>query len=160
MNKKLFFVLFCISICFIRPSYSADYETAPLFKLQDIDQDAISLDSYKNRPVLLIFWTTWCPMCPSELKDLNNNYTIFKKDGIDVLAINSGELADEVSDFVNKYYLAYRILLDKDTLVTRAYGIENFPTYVLINSKGKIVFTNNYSPLEEYKKLISDEEGG
>lgn len=132
--------------------------TAPDFKLQDTYQDIISLSSYRDRqPVVLLFWTTWSPVCQKELRELNDTYAGLAKDGIEVLSINSGELPDRVDDFVRSYNLAYRVLLDKDASVTRVFQITGFPAYVLIDKKGNIIFKDNYFPYGEYKDLILEE---
>ena len=129
---------------------------APDFKLRDIYQNTYTLSSYRDKqPVLLFFWATWCPFCQKELRVLNQNYAELAEDGLEVLAINVGELPDTVSSFVANYYLAYRVLLDKDESVASFYGIMGIPSYVLIDEKGYIVFQNNYLPYREYKDLVS-----
>lgn len=129
---------------------------APDFQLQDIHQDVISLSNYKDKEsVLLFFWTTWCPFCQKELRILNDRYAGLLQDGLEVLAINVGEFPDTVENFIRNYYLAYRVLLDKDTSVARAYEIIGVPTYILINKQGYIVFKDNYFPQGGYKELVS-----
>lgn len=152
--------ILCLSFAiYCKPGLAGEEILASNFKLQDIDQDTIVLSSYKfKKPVVLFFWTTWCPMCPSELRNLNNVYLQLTKDKIEVLAIDSGELPDEVNDFIKKYFLAYRVLLDKDTEVTQSYAITGFPTYVLINKDGEIVFKDTYFPMAKYRKLLLNEE--
>jgi len=125
------------------------------FELQDTDQDIITLSSYKDKQsVVLLFWVTWSPLCQSELRALNSTYARLVKDDIEVLCINSGELPDTVDNFIRSYNLAYRVLLDKDASVTADFEIIGFPTYVLIDKKGDIVFKDNYFPYAEYKDLI------
>ena len=128
--------------------------SSPDFKLQDTRQDIITLSSYKDeQPVVLFFWATWCPFCQKELSVLNNMYAGLVEEGIEVLAINVGELSDEVSNFIKSYNLAYRVLLDKDTTVARTFQAE-VPTYILIDKKGQVVFRDDYFPYEKYKELI------
>lgn len=132
---------------------------APNFQLQDIYQDIYILSSYKDKqPLLLFFWTTWCPFCQRELSVLNNMYSGLVEDGLEVLSINVGERPDTVRDFVKDYYLAYRVLLDKDTSVSNSYGMLGVPTYVLIDKQGYIVFKDNYFPQRKYKELIATQE--
>jgi len=131
------------------------FPPAPDFDLDDIYQDAYRLSSYKNKqPVLLFFWTTWCPFCRSELKVLNDMYATLQKDGIEVLAINVGEVQSKVEDFVKNYYLAYKVLLDRDTRVSQSYEVAGVPTYALIDKEGYVVFHENFFPRKEYKDLI------
>lgn len=129
------------------------------FELQDTDQNIITLSSYKDKQsAVLLFWVTWSPLCQSELRALNSTYARLARDDIEVLSINSGELPDTVNDFIRDYNLAYEVLLDKDASVTGNFQIVGFPTYVLIDKKGDIVFKDNYFPYGEYKDLILKEE--
>lgn len=128
---------------------------APDFQLQDTRQDIVTLSSYKNKqPVILLFWASWSPFCQKELSVLNDMYAGLIKEGIEVLSINSGESPDKVDDFIRNYNLAYRVLLDKDTQASGLFQTKGFPTYVLIDEKGNIVFQDDYFPYTEYKDLI------
>jgi len=138
---------------------SKEFKLAPDFKLQDIYQDICALSNYKDKqPVLLFFWTTWCPYCQKELRSLNQSYAGLAEDGLEVLAINVGELPDLVENFTKSYYLAYRVLLDKDTSVAGSYGILGVPIYVIVDKNGYIVFQDSYFPYRGYKDLISDDK--
>lgn len=131
-------------------------KVAPDFKLQDTYQDIVALNSYKSKqPVLLFFWTTWCPYCQSELKFLNENYAKLTGEGLEVLAINVGESPERVRRFTRSRYLVCRVPLDKDTGVAKSYGVIGVPTYVLVDRQGNIVFQGNYFPYKQYKSVAN-----
>jgi peroxiredoxin len=127
---------------------------APDFTLQDIYQDEYALSNYKDKPVLLFFWTTWCPFCEKELRVLNDMYATLTQDGIEVLSVNVGELPDKVTGYIRQNNVAFRVLLDKDTSVASSYVLLGVPTYVLVDKEGNIVFRDNYFPQKEYKALV------
>ena len=129
---------------------------APEFKLRDLYYDEISLSSFREdkQPVLLFFWTTWCPFCQRELNVLKDMYGTLAKDGVEVLAIDVGEMPDKVDALVKSYNLSFRVLLDKDSGVANSYGVMGVPTYVLVNQDGFIAFQDNDFPAE-YKDLVS-----
>jgi len=128
---------------------------APNFKLQDLSQNTYELSSNKDKlNVLLVFWTTWCPYCQAELKELNKTYPSFINDGIELLAIDAGERLSEVKKYVLRSGFGFKVLLDTDTAVAKAYDVMGVPTYVLINKSGRIVFKGNRFPKEKYKELI------
>jgi peroxiredoxin len=82
-------------------------------------------------------------------------YGEFTENGIEVFAINVGEFPEKVNTFVSGYFLAYRVLLDKDASVSKSFKVTGVPTYILINKKGKIVFRDNALPLK-YKDLLPE----
>ncbi|MCX5703901.1 MAG: TlpA disulfide reductase family protein [Candidatus Omnitrophica bacterium] len=125
------------------------------FILKDLNQNTVILSSYKNKqPVLLFFWTTWCPYCRGELKVLNGIYPELTKEGWEVFAIDVDEPAYRVESFLESYGLIFKVLLDKDAAVMESYGLFGVPTYVLVDKEGYIVFKDHYFPKGEYKKLI------
>lgn len=157
---KTFFVFLVISffsICCMQANEPPVRETslAPDFSLQDLGRNTFNLSSYRDKqPVILFFWTTWCPFCRRELKMLKDIYPQLQKDGSELLAISVGEPVYKVDNFVRGYALNFKVLLDKDIAVADAYDILGVPTYVLIDKKGRIVFRANYFPKEKYKELI------
>jgi len=125
------------------------------FKLQDLDGQSVTLSEYRgSKPVLLFFWTTWCPFCRKELKILKEKYPNLKNEGWEFFAVDVGEPLSRVQSFAKTNILPFRILLDKNTAVTMSYDILGVPTYVFVNKEGRIVFTDNYFP-KDYKDLIA-----
>ncbi len=129
-------------------------EIATNFTLLDLENKEFSLSDFKGKPVILFFWTTWCPYCRGELKQLNTMHAQFLQNGVELVAINVEEPADKIQRFTGSYPFSYRVLLDTDAEVAGAFGILGVPTYILINKEGHIVFNNHYFPQKEYKDLI------
>jgi len=165
----IFMVIFSLSVAWIKAEESdEDFSEEPAkephkgtklaadFGLHDLEKNIFTLSSYRNKqPVILFFWTTWCPFCREELKNLNDKYPELKKEGWEVLTIDVGEPAYKVDNFVKNRALIFKVLLDKETIVAQAYEILGVPTYVLINKKGYVVFRNNYLP-RNFRQLISE----
>lgn len=139
----------------LAPKYSNN-TPAVNFRLTDLNNQKVSLSDLKGKPVILFFWTTWCPFCREELKVLNNMYRKIQGDGIELLAVNVGEEAAKVKGFAEKNFLTYRILVDKDRSVAHSYKVLGVPTYVLINNKANIVSSSHFFPREEYKYLTAE----
>jgi peroxiredoxin len=129
-------------------------EIATNFTLLDLENKEFSLSDFKGKPVILFFWTTWCPYCRGELKQLNTMHAQFLRDGVELVAINIEEPAAKVQRFMGSYPFSYRVLLDTDAKVAGAFGVLGVPTYILINKEGCIVFNSNYFPQKEYNDLI------
>ncbi len=125
------------------------------FKLRDINNIEVSLSDYIGKqPVVLFFWTTWCPYCVKELSNLNPKYLELKQEGCEVLAVNLGESADKVNRYVKKYNPLFKILLDKDKSLASSFDVLGVPTYIFINKKGEIAAREHVFP-DDYKEIIS-----
>jgi peroxiredoxin len=157
MKKRLFLFLLLAAFSFLSfTKLEADeVVAAPDFSLPDLSGSSVTLSAYKNnkQSVLLLFWTSACPYCLREMKILNAKQGNLREKGIELLAINAGESKTRVERLVNNYNLDLRVLLDENTEVSYAYGVLGVPTFVLIDSKGNVVFIDNYYPGDEIKDL-------
>ena len=128
---------------------------APSFELSDIEGNEVKFSDFQGeKPVMLFFWTTWCPNCLRELVRLNEASAKLQDDGITILAINVQESRALVKRYAEKYALAYPMLLDASGAVADRYKILGVPTYILINTEGVIVSSTNIFPVE-YKEALS-----
>ena len=122
--------------------------------LNDLGGQAVNLSGYKGKPVILFFWTTWCPYCRVELKKLNQQYSSqMAKEGITVLGINVSESENKVRRFFKGYPLNFRILLDKDGLLADKYGLMGVPTYIFLDKSGQVISQAQNLPVN-YKSLF------
>jgi peroxiredoxin len=152
----LVFLLFIQNILFgLEPAKSKLDALAAHFNLLDLNGNKVSLSDFKDKPLILFFWTTWCPFCRRALNFLKGFYPQLLKEGAELLAIDIGEPTYRVDNFAKRYSLPFNVLLDEDTAVADAYDILGVPTYILIDKKGYIVFKGNYFPRGTYKDLIS-----
>ena len=121
--------------------------------LNDLDGKSVNVASYIGKPVILFFWTTWCPYCRQELKILNQQYAAMDKDGIIVLGVNVSEPDEKVRRFFTGYLLNFKILLDKSGLLADKYDLLGVPTYVFLDKAGQVVSRSHSLP-ENYKSLL------
>lgn len=155
MRRVLFIVSFIL--CLVNFTVSAS-ELAPDFKLNTLDNQTVVLSSFRgHKPVLLMFWTTWCPFCVDQLVVLETKYSELSKSGLEILAINAGESIYKVGRFLKNRNLPYQMLLDTETSVAAFFNIIGVPTYVLIDKDGYVVFKGNRFPEKEPEELLSAE---
>jgi len=157
--KKIFVAAACFVCASLLFNHNARAEvelTAPDFSLQDLNKNTVELKDFKNKkPVLLFFWTTWCPFCLKELKALNNSLFDLSKKGVELLAINTSERENNAKRVAKNYNLVFRVFLDEDGSVADAFGVYGVPTFVLIDKNGFIVFSDNSFPRKEIEMLCS-----
>jgi len=121
--------------------------------LNDLESRRVDLSSLTGKPSILFFWTTWCPYCRTELRELNKLYPQMEKEGINVFAVDIGEAGDKVRRFLKDYALDLRVLLDEEGRAAENYGIKGVPTYIFINKDGQIVSLEHRLP-DDYKGLL------
>jgi len=120
-------------------SLTSDKQIAPDFSLEKLGGGTITLAEYKGRkPVVLDFWTTWCPNCKRNMPELSAFYEKYK-DQIEVIGINMQENQSLVQKTITDWKITFPIALDTKGSVTRAYGVRYTNVHVLIDKEGNVV---------------------
>ncbi len=109
------------------------------FMLKDLKGGKFLLSAQQGKPVLLIFATTWCPTCRSEIPRYKKIYETYDGRGLVVANVNIQEPSEKVSRFAEKYQLPYKVLLDETGRVAEAYRVVGVPTMILIDRDGRIL---------------------
>jgi peroxiredoxin len=117
------------------------------FVLKDISGRKFMLSEQRGKPVLIIFSTTWCSTCRSEIPRYKNIHSAYGPRGLVVVNIDIEESHDKVSRFADRYELPYRVLLDDQGLVSQAYQVVGVPTLVLIDKNGDLI-SRQYQAIE------------
>jgi thiol-disulfide isomerase/thioredoxin len=124
-------------------------------KLRDLSGNIIDLTSFaqsNNKPMLLFFWTSWCPYCMKEIKTINQ-YSQRFGNSVALFAVNGGESRNIVERVARNYNLEVRVLLDEQGQAIEAFGIIGVPTFILIDQQGKVVFKDNSFPEAQLRAL-------
>jgi cytochrome c biogenesis protein CcmG, thiol:disulfide interchange protein DsbE len=109
--------------------------TAPDFALQGAYGGQYHLDTFRGRPLLLVFWTTSCPICRHELPILDGLSAEAARNGVEVACVNIGDM-DGAREFMRPLHLLN--LVDPDGSAARDYQVTGVPKLVLIGADGKI----------------------
>lgn len=128
----------------------ADYEALNFFlfpdsivlpdvSLPDVDGKPVPLLFFRDRVLILNFWTTWCHYCERERAALEALYNRYKGDGLAILAVNMGETAEQVRAYVAKHGLSFPHVMDPEARAEEAFAIQATPTNFLIDRLGHVV---------------------
>lgn len=109
------------------------------FMLKDLSGGKFLLSEQRGQPVLLIFATTWCPTCRTEIPHYKKIHETYAGRGLVVANVNIQESGDKVSRFAEKYQIPYKVLLDETGRVAEAYRIVGVPSMILIDREGRIL---------------------
>ncbi len=123
-------------------AFTAFQEGRPAdFTLPAPDGRPVELKQFLGKkPVLLVFWTTWCPNCIEAIPSLNALHAGPLAGKVQILGVNYLETRKKVAAAAKANRILYPVLLDENGKVARAYGVVGIPTYVLIGRTGTIVY--------------------
>ena len=113
---------------------------APAFSLKGLDGKPIALSDFRGKPVLLIFWATWCTSCKEELPILEK-FLVGKRDQLALLLIAiDGERKRAVQKIVNDNEVTIPVLLLLKEKVMDQYGVRGWvPQTFFIDQEGMLV---------------------
>ena len=113
-------------------------------KLVTLDRKKYSLKELTGKVVVLNFWFINCPPCRMEIPHLNKMTETYKgRDDVVFLAIALDE-AYELKKFLKEMPFHYGIV-DAGRYISSQYGITSYPTHVVLDKTGKIIFhTSGY----------------
>ncbi len=115
------------------------------FSATDMDGKSVDLASViGNKPIMLVFWASWCPNCRSEVPKVNALRKKFQQQGMQFLGVNVGhnDSVAKARRFMDKYQMSYPVVFDKDSAISHEYAIQGVPTVLVANKQGIIVFKN------------------
>jgi len=127
------------------------------FDLQNMEGQKVTLESLKGKVVLINFWFINCPPCRREIPDLNELKADYAGKNVEFLAITF-DPKNQVSDFLQKTPFDFQHLPDAQEII-QTYGVQGFPTSVVINKSGKVVNSKMGGSMnikEELKVIIEE----
>jgi thiol-disulfide isomerase/thioredoxin len=110
----------------------------PKFSLKDLFGADRDLEQYRGKVVLVNFWASWCPPCVEEMPSMQRLYGKLKGRPFEILAINVGEKAPAIIQFLKTMNIGFPVLLDPTGEVYHAWKVYVYPTNFLIDAKGRI----------------------
>jgi peroxiredoxin len=114
---------------------------APDFELTTRGGGAFRLSDHIGRDVVVLnFFATWCGPCQEEMPELQYYARRMAGEGrpFVLLAIDAQESADSVDVFAKQLGLTFPMAIDDTAAVAGRYGVDAFPTTVVIGVDGLI----------------------
>lgn len=119
------------------------------FTLTSVDDKAITLsECYAKSFVLLDFWASWCGPCIKEIPELQKLHSQYSEK-LQIISISVDEDKVKWQDAVVKYGLSQwpQLIVSNNEEyyfaeqgnISFAYGVDQIPSFILINKNGIIV---------------------
>ena len=107
---------------------------------------AESLDA--GQKVVFVFWATWCSSCKAEMGSLAA--AAREHPELDFYGVVSGpdDAVDDgrVLEVVNRWFVPYPQVRDRDLELTETFGVVGTPTIVVVDEDGRVVYRDHEQP--------------
>src|ERR1700683_5534765 len=98
----------------------------------------VSITSFRGRPVVLIFWASWCGPCHDEQPALNTAYTQWSPRGVVFLGVDLRDTTTPALAFQSEFKVPYPSIADSNATLAIDYRIPSAPSLVFLNAQGKV----------------------
>ncbi len=123
------------------------------FTLPDTGGRTFRLSEQRGKTVLIVFSTTWCSTCRSEIPYYKELYARLTQKGVVMVGVDVLESRDKVARFTARYNLPYRTLLDESGRVADDYGVPGVPAVAIVGPDGALACSPCRNPEETLASL-------
>lgn len=115
---------------------------APDFALLNPEGKTVTLSSHRGKWVVLDFWGSWCSWCIKGMPKMKQAYESCR-DRMEIIGVACGDKPETWRNAIEKMQLPWVQVIDPmdapiEESVSARYGVEGYPTKVLINPEGQI----------------------
>lgn len=98
----------------------------------------VSLSQYKDKPVIVNFWASWCTDCQTETPLLASWYK--QQHGhVDLVGLDENDTTAKALTFAHAKGISYPLGFDPLTLAASAYGVDALPQTFFLNARHQVV---------------------
>jgi thiol-disulfide isomerase/thioredoxin len=127
-------------------------ESAPHFRLVNLEKKEVNLEDLKGKVVVVDFWATWCGPCIASFPGMQKAVNKYKDNpNVVFLFIDTWETGEnrekQVVDFIKSKNYNFNVLYDTpkkenaaEFAVVSSYKVEGIPTKFIIDAEGNIRF--------------------
>jgi thiol-disulfide isomerase/thioredoxin len=150
MKKHLFTAIVVVAMSALTTGRASAQEggimldaVAPGAAVETLDGRKVDLASYiKGKPAVLEFWATWCPLC----KQLEPQMQAAREKYAGVVAfvsvgVKDNQTPEKQKAFAQSKQIGGEFVFDRDGSAVAAYKVPHTSYLVVIDAKGKVVYT-------------------
>jgi len=119
-------------------------KVAPDFELELLGGDKFKLSDHIGRELIVLnFFATWCGPCRAEMPELSRLAEQNQGKPFFMLGVDAEEKHDLVVAFVRDMKLGFPVAIDDSGEVLKRFGVDSYPTTLLIGADGRIQLYQN-----------------
>ena len=148
-KTKILLLALCCQIGMATPGWSVEVgQPAPDFSMQTFAGNRLSRASLKGKPLLLVFWNTWCVNCKKEMPRIGRLARDSAAQGLTVLAINTGlnDSEQKARDYWKKNGYSFPVGFDRHFDIGESFGVLGVPTVLLVDAGGVVRYKSPVLP--------------
>lgn len=102
------------------------------------DSSDFTLESVRGKVVVVDFWGVWCGPCRAAMPHLKELLTKHQDAGLVVIGIHTTNQGEKMPAFAKEQQLPWPIAVDIDSKTVKAWGVDSYPDYYLIDRAGNL----------------------
>lgn len=118
-------------------------DIAPKINITDYISNIPNDKNFKDKFILLEFWATWCGPCLDQVPNLNKLQDKYKAKNDFVIISITDEKVDKVLRTLKRIPFKSVVVSDQTKQTIKNFGINAFPTTILIDDKGILKWIGN-----------------
>jgi peptide-methionine (R)-S-oxide reductase len=112
-----------------------------------INSDPLTLAGLRGRVVLVDFWTFGCYNCVNTLPTVKGLDAKYRDKGLTIVGVETPEtdaerVCDNLTSAVKRREIKYPVLTDYDSKTWESFGVNAWPTIVILDKQGRIRYTH------------------
>lgn len=137
--RKLVVFLSVLLFCCTCSADSLVGKNAPQITIREwITDDPPDISGMLGSVYVVEFWAMWCHPCVQSVPHLIAVNDKYKDDGLKLISLSQDKSASKVAQFVRDKGINYHVAIDSGT--TDWFGVTGYPTIVVVNHLGKVVW--------------------
>ena len=112
---------------------------APPLHVTDFDGRTHTLDAYRDRPVVVNFFESWCVVCRTEQNDLDDIADAFKG-RVQFLGVSNHDTVSEGRKYQQQYEIPYPLANDASGRTWADWGVPYQPVTVVVDQHGRVAW--------------------
>ncbi|XPV69659.1 MAG: redoxin domain-containing protein [Halarcobacter sp.] len=118
------------------------------YKSLDLNKNRLDIDSFtlldgskyvvsKDKPILVYFWASWCPICKVEAPNIEK---ISKDFEVVTIVVQSGS-KKQIQEYIAEHKLSFKVVDDTNGFYSQKFNIKVFPTTFIYDKNKKLKFS-------------------